>query len=83
MDLRPPRIERRQSVAERAGQAEQDAKSLAAAEAKVPAVQAGELSEYRFVTPGEALRLLNRSLGRRVTHALRALRSGGDVYLEA
>jgi ADP-ribose pyrophosphatase YjhB (NUDIX family) len=45
-------------------------------------LQASELSEYRFVPPGEALRLLNRSLGRRVTHALKVLASGGDAYLE-
>lgn len=56
---------------------------LNAAQIAAISLQAGELSEYRFVTPGEALRLLNRSLGRRVTHALRVLRSGGDVYLEA
>jgi hypothetical protein len=30
----------------------------------------------------EALRLLNRALGRRVTHALKVLKSGGDAYLE-
>ncbi len=45
-------------------------------------LQVGELSEYRFVPRGEALRLLNRSLGRRVTHALGVLKSGEDVYLE-
>ena len=55
---------------------------LNAAQIAAISLQAGELSDYRFVTPGEALRLLNRSLGRRVTHALGALRSGGDVYLE-
>lgn len=55
---------------------------LNAAQIAAISLQAGELSEYRFVPPGEALRLLNRSLGRRVTHALKVLATGGDVYLE-
>lgn len=55
---------------------------LNAAQIAAISLQAGELSEYRFVVPGEALRLLNRSLGRRVTHALGVLAAGGDVYLE-
>ena len=55
---------------------------LNAAQIAAISLQAGELSEYRFVTPGEAPRLLNRSLGRRVTHALGVLASGGDMYLE-
>ena len=55
---------------------------LTTAQIAAISLQAGELSEYRFVAPGEAPRLLNRSLGRRITHALKALASSGDVYLE-
>ncbi|MEO6061271.1 MAG: NUDIX hydrolase [Thermoflexales bacterium] len=55
---------------------------LNAAQIAAISLQAGELSAYRFVPPGEAPRLLNRSLSRRVSHALRVLASGGDVYLE-
>jgi hypothetical protein len=56
--------------------------TLCSAQIAAISLQAGELSEYRFVTRGEVPRLLNRSLGRRVTHALGVLKSGGDVYLE-
>ncbi len=55
---------------------------LNAAQIAAIVLQAGELSAHRFVTPGEALRLLNPTLGWRVTHALRVLAAGGDPYLE-
>lgn len=42
----------------------------------------GELGEFRFAGREEALQLLNRSLGRRVAHALAVRERGGDVYLE-
>ncbi len=45
-------------------------------------LQDTELAEYRFAPLEEALGLLNRSLGRRIAHAVSVRASGGDIYLE-
>jgi 8-oxo-dGTP diphosphatase len=41
-----------------------------------------ELAHYRFVAYPDALQLLNKKLGRRITHALRARTHKQVVYLE-
>lgn len=60
-----------------------DGGTLTAAQIAAIRLPAEELSEYRFLAPREALKLLNKKLRRRVRHCLR-VRDGEDarVYLE-
>ncbi len=45
-------------------------------------LQKSELSEHRFATREQALKLLRAKIGNRTAHSLQALRTGKIIYLE-